>query len=481
MQALDKAKWLSTLRRIFWFFYPERLRSKITLVVVIGLLVAQVLTGTMWSQMRRQVLIETPARIAAVRFSDWYLYAESQLAHGQEMDPALLSGISASLVSQDFPLDYQSNMGEDLGSFFEKVIQERTGAHENFHLLAVNKARPAEKVGGFPFLNAFSRELNLVDVSFSAVFTLSNGQHWRLHVVENQGWSSIGNLQFTYDYFLRIYFFRLVLVVIALTLCLNFIFRPLKKLEKSVLEMDVNRDQEKIQLGGSKEFRRLGRAFNSMVERAQKHIEERSYFFSAVSHDLRTPITRLKLRVQNVQDESLRLSLSRDVEELKELVNSTLELMSFQTSDEAFVEVDVAALLTAVSINRQDVGENITLDSLEPAILHIQIQRFRRCVENLISNGLRYGHHVHISAQQSADAYIITVADEGPGIPKEEQAKVLRPYYRLETSRNRSTGGYGLGLSICDEVLRAHGGRLEFGHQQERFCVRIYLPLNSLR
>lgn len=476
----DNNSIMSKLRHALWFFYPERLRSKITLVVVIGLLIAQILTGTMWSQMRRQVLIETPARIAAVRFSDWYLYAESQLAHGLEIEPSLLSGVTATPVNDELALHYQSNMGEDFGLFFEKVIQERTGACKNFHLIAVNKARPTEQAGGFALFDAFSRELNLVDVSFVAVFKLSDGQQWRLHVVENQGWSSIGNLRFTYDYFLRIYFFRLILVVIALTLCLNFIFRPLKKLEKSVLEIDVNRNQEKIQLGGSKEFKRLGVAFNNMVERLQKHIEERSYFFSAVSHDLRTPITRLTLRVQKVQDENLRMSLNRDVEQLKELVNSTLELMSFQTSEEAFAEVDIAALLTAVSINRQDLGENISLAELEPAILQIQIQRFRRCLENLISNGLRYGQAVYISAEHSADEYIITVADDGPGIPIEEQAKVLRPYYRLETSRNRSTGGYGLGLSICDEVALAHGGRLEFARQQERFCVRIHLPLEGL-
>lgn len=477
MGLSDNTSALGKLRRALCFFYPERLRSKITLVVVIGLLIAQILTGTMWSQMRRQVLIETPARIAAVRFSDWYLYAESQLAHGLEIEPSLLSGVTAIPVSDELALNYQSNMGEDFGLFFEKVIQERTGAQKNFHLLAVNKARPAEKEGGFALLNAFSRELNLVDVSFLAVFQLSDGQQWRLHVVENQGWSSIGNLHFTYDYFLRIYFFRLILVVIALTLCLNFIFRPLKKLEKSVLEIDVNRSQEKIQLGGSKEFKRLGVAFNNMVERLQKHIEERSFFFSAVSHDLRTPITRLKLRVQKVQDENLRISLNRDVEQLRELVNSTLELMSFQTSDEAFVDVDIAALLTAVSIDRQDLGENIRLAEREPAILPLQIQRFRRCLENLISNGLRYGQCVYISAQQSEQEYSITVADDGPGIPESEQTKVLRPYYRMETSRNRSTGGYGLGLSICDEVVRAHGGRLEFAHHQERFCVRIHLPL----
>src|SRR5690606_41137531 len=127
-----------------------------------------------------------------------------------------------------------------------------------------------------------------VDVVFPGRIKLAKCQPWRLHVEENQGWSSIGNLKFTYDYFLRIYFFRLILVVIALTLCLNLIFRPLKKLEKSVLEMDVNRNQEKIQLGGSKEVKRQGVACNSMVQSGQKHNEERAYIFSAVSHDFPT-------------------------------------------------------------------------------------------------------------------------------------------------------------------------------------------------
>ena len=469
-------KLLLTLRKLLCVFYPERLRSKITLVAVLGLLLAQLLTGTMWSQMRRQVLVEAPARIAAVRFSDWYLYAEFQLAQGVEINPAWLKGVSAVEVSQPLPLAYQSNIDGNYVSFFENVIQERTGVCENFYLVSVTALAPAEPPNS-TFFGMFSEGLSLVDVSFVAVFRLSNGQYWTLHVVENQGWSSMGNVELIYDYFLRIYFFRLLLVVLVLTLCLNFIFRPLKKLEKSVLEIDVNSHQEKIQLGGSKEFKRLGEAFNSMVERLHKHIEERSYFFGAVSHDLRTPITRLSLRIQNIHDESLQRSLSRDVTQLNELVNSTLELMSFQTSEEAFMPVDVGALVVALSVNRVDVGENIVLGTVEAVTIPVQIQRFRRCLENVMSNGLRYGQRIYVSAQLQGHAYVIAIEDEGPGIAQHEQAKVLRPYYRIETSRNRSTGGYGLGLSICDEVMRAHGGRVEFGHTQQRFCVRLVLPV----
>ncbi|MGG4603647.1 sensor histidine kinase [Paenalcaligenes sp. Me131] len=466
----------ATLYRCAYFFYPERLRSKITLVAVVGLFLAQALTSTMWSQMRQQALVETPARIAAVRFSDWYLHAESQIKLGQPISHEWLNGIYAVQRSQSLPPDYESNIHDDLVSFFGNIIQERTGACDGFRLISANKVQ-STKADSNGFFAMFSEGLDLVDVSFVAVFRLSNGQLWQLQVTENQGWSSIGTVELIYDYFLRIYFFRLVLVVLALTLCLNFIFRPLKKLEKSVQEMDVNRHQETIQLGGSKEFKHLGDAFNSMVERLHKHIEERSYFFSAVSHDLRTPITRLGLRVQQVDDVVLRKNLSRDIEQLNELVNSTLELMRFQTSTEDCVAVDVGALVTAVSVNRQDLGESIVLEDVEPATLTVQIQRLRRCVENLISNGLRYGSNVRVRAYKSAEEYIIAVSDEGAGIPLDEQAKVLRPYYRIETSRNRQTGGYGLGLSICDEVMRAHGGSIQFISDRGRFCVCLHLPL----
>lgn len=466
----------AVLYKIAYFFYPERLRSKITVVAVVGLFLAQALTSTMWSQMRHQALVETPARIAAVRFSDWYLHAESQLKLGQSISHEWLNGVYAVERNQPVSPNYESNIHDDLVSFFGNIIQERTGACDDFRLISANKIQTT-KADSNGFFALFSDGLALVDVSFVAVFRLSNGQLWQLQVTENQGWSSIGTVELIYDYFLRIYFVRLILVVLALTLCLNFIFRPLKKLEKSVKEMDVNRHQETIQLGGSKEFKHLGDAFNSMVERLQKHIEERSYFFSAVSHDLRTPITRLGLRVQQVDDVVLRKNLSRDIEQLNELVNSTLELMRFQTSTEEAVAVDVGALVTAVSVNRQDLGEHIVLGDVEPVTLKVQIQRLRRCVENLISNGLRYGSTVHVYAHKRAQEYVITVADEGPGIPQDEYAKVLRPYYRVETSRNRETGGYGLGLSICDEVMRAHGGHIQFTHDNQRFCVCLHLPL----
>lgn len=467
---------MSTLYKVAYFFYPERLRSKITLVAVVGLFLAQVLTGTMWSQMRGQALVETPARIAAVRFSDWYLHAEAQLRQEQAVMHSWLSEVYAVELQQPVLGHYESNIRDDLVSLFANIVQERTGAYDDFRLISANREHlnPSEKQGVF---DLFSQGMALVDVSFVAVFRLSNGQYWQLQVTENQGWSSIGTMELIYDYFLRIYFIRLILVVIALTLCLNFIFRPLKKLEKSVQEMDVNRHQKTIQLGGSKEFKHLGDAFNSMVERLHKHIEERSYFFSAVSHDLRTPITRLGLRVQQVEDKVLRKNLSRDIEQLNELVNSTLELMRFQTSTEESVAVDVGALVMAVSVNRQDLGENIVLQDVPSTILTVQIQRFKRCIENLISNGLRYGSKVYVYAHQTEHEYVITVADDGPGIPLAEQAKVMRPYYRIETSRNRQTGGYGLGLSICDEVMRAHGGHIQFAHAGQRFCVCLHLPL----
>lgn len=466
----------STLYKIAYFFYPERLRSKIMLVAVVGLFLAQALTGTMWSQMRRQALVETPARIAAVRFSDWYLHAESQLKLEQAVTHSWLNEVYAVELNAPASFHYESNIRDDLVSLFANIVQERTGACDDFRLISANREY-TEKSENSSLFDMFSEGLVLVDVTFVAMFRLSNGQYWQLQVTENQGWSSIGTMELIYDYFLRIYFIRLILVVVALTLCLNFIFRPLKKLEKSVQEMDVNRHQATIQLGGSKEFKHLGDAFNSMVERLHKHIEERSYFFSAVSHDLRTPITRLGLRVQKVEDEVLRKNLSRDIEQLNELVNSTLELMRFQTSTEECVAVDVGALVTAVSVNRQDLGENIVLEDVPSVTLTVQTQRLKRCVENLISNGLRYGSKVYVYASKNEHEYIITVADDGPGIPLAEQAKVLRPYYRIETSRNRQTGGYGLGLSICDEVMRAHGGQIHFTYDRERFCVCLHLPL----
>jgi signal transduction histidine kinase len=243
---------------------------------------------------------------------------------------------------------------------------------------------------------------------------------------------------------------------IALTawIAARWLTHPIKRMAQAARELGKNLDCPPLdEKRGPDEVRQASIVFNQMEERIRQQMNERSFFLAAVSHDLRTPLTRLKLRAEKIEPEELKLDIRRDVDEMAAMIDATLDYLRGDGQPEALCLMDVAALVHSLAENAEERGEIVTVSgNIQPAM--VQPQALRRCLENLIENALRYGGRADITLDDSGDKLVISIRDAGQGIPEDQLEAVFAPFYRLDASRSRHTGGIGLGLSIARDIAR---------------------------
>jgi len=180
---------------------------------------------------------------------------------------------------------------------------------------------------------------------------------------------------------------------------------------------------------------------------------------AAMSHDLKTPLTRLRLQVEMLDDSAAQVKLGRQLDEMESMVHGALALFRGLDDNEAFMPIDINEMLTTLQSEFAEMSAPVTLQGQANRSILGKPQALRRCLTNLIANAVKFGSQATVSVEDGA-ALVIRVRDDGPGIPEEELERVFEPFYRLESSRNRDTGGSGLGLSIARDVVQAHGGSL---------------------
>jgi signal transduction histidine kinase len=224
-------------------------------------------------------------------------------------------------------------------------------------------------------------------------------------------------------------------------------------------------------------------AFNTMAARVRRFVEERTFLLTAIGHDLRTPITRLKLRAEYMEDEEQRTKMLADLDEMEAMVAATLAFGRDATASEPVVRLDLASLLRTILDDAAD-GDPDHADDLRYAgpqhlAIHARPLALKRALANLVGNALKYGDAARVTLHPPVKGMArIDIEDDGPGIPPEEMERVFEPFHRLETSRNRETGGSGLGLSITRNILRAHGGDILLTNLPERgLRVSVTLPV----
>ncbi|MGP8025822.1 MAG: ATP-binding protein, partial [Acidocella sp.] len=224
-------------------------------------------------------------------------------------------------------------------------------------------------------------------------------------------------------------------------------------------------------------------AFNTMAARVRRFVEDRTFLLTAIGHDLRTPITRLKLRAEYMDDDEQRTKMLADLDEMEAMVAATLAFSRDVTTTEKITRLDLASLLRTILDDAAD-GDPDHADALSytgPEHLPVNARplALKRALTNLVGNALKYGDAAHVTLHTPVrGALRIDVDDQGPGIPAAEMERVFEPFRRLETSRNRETGGSGLGLSISRNILRAHGGDVTLTNLPERgLRVSVTLPV----
>jgi two-component system osmolarity sensor histidine kinase EnvZ len=252
--------------------------------------------------------------------------------------------------------------------------------------------------------------------------------------------------------------------------------RPLRQLASSVDEFSRDGQPRLVKPRGAPEIRRLIEAVNSMEKRISALIRGRTILLGAVSHDLKTYITRLQLRVEDLPDEIQRCKATKDLADMTRLIDDSITIARGASRADQQQRVDLGGLLEDEIAVRE--GEPLSL-AIEggPHYVKGEDLALRRVFSNLIDNALRYGGRTVVGLQRKNGASRITVEDDGEGIPEAERAAVFEPFFRLDASRNRATGGSGLGLTIARQIVEDHGGRITIGSSpQGGTCVLVTLP-----
>jgi len=256
-------------------------------------------------------------------------------------------------------------------------------------------------------------------------------------------------------------------VLLLSLVAVRWVTGPLSDLAAAAEKLGEDINRPPLPETGPSEAQRAARAFNTMQQRLSRFIADRTRIFTAMSHDLKTPITRLRLRAELLEDEALRTKFTRDLQEMEAMVTQTLDFMRDADAREAVQRVDAMALLESLQTDYQDSGSRVAIEGGIALPYPGRPLALRRCLTNLVDNAIRYGGQATIRIEDNADRLAIRILDDGPGIPEQELEQAFEPFFRGEASRNRETGGTGLGLGIARNIARAHGGDLVLRNRPE--------------
>jgi signal transduction histidine kinase len=290
---------------------------------------------------------------------------------------------------------------------------------------------------------------------------------------------NVGDSQSQRQPYLFLGFMSLLVGVVALA-GVSRAFRPLATFTGAAERLGVDVNAAPLDESGPGEVRRAAKAFNQMQLRLQRFIQDRTQMLAAISHDLRTPITRLRLRAEFIDDDVQRDKMLNDLDEMETMIAATLAFSRDDAANEEMRTLNLAAFLSGIVVDECTADRDVTYAG--PADLEATVRpvALKRALVNLIDNAVKYGQRARVALARTDDVAEILIDDDGPGIPEEDRERVFRPFVRLEASRSRETGGTGLGLTIARNVMRGMGGDVEIVSRLEPgFRVRITLPIKG--
>jgi signal transduction histidine kinase len=264
---------------------------------------------------------------------------------------------------------------------------------------------------------------------------------------------------------------------------------PLLRLAQAALELGRDIGREPLPEKGPREIRHATRAFNLMQSRLSNHIQQRNQMLAAISHDLQTPLTRMRLRLEKVSDEQLQEKLLSDLSAMQSLVAEGLAVAQSVESREPLVKLNLASLLDSLVEDAREAGQPVELNCQFQPLIKGRPNDLKRCLTNLIDNAVKYGKVAKVSVERATrdnDSYsnlvpevMIRVVDDGPGIPSDKLEAVFEPFLRLEHSRSRDTGGSGVGLTIARNIAQRHGGDLWLENGNKGLVALMRLPCET--
>ena len=250
--------------------------------------------------------------------------------------------------------------------------------------------------------------------------------------------------------------------------------RPIINLARASARFGRGEDVDEFRPSGALEIRQAGYEFDKMRKRIIRHLNQRSEMLSGISHDLRTPLTRIKLQLAFIKDQNIAKKLSDDVKEMEKMLNEYLQFAS-STFSEKTERFDIKNLIE--NIIKKYENKNITSELLKDVYMNGRKNLIRRCLNNLIDNGVKYANKINLQMTKSNSYIVLTVDDNGPGISKDEYENVFKPFYKINKSRGDSKSSVGLGLSIASDIIRSHGGNITLDKSpQNGLRVKVLFP-----
>ena len=264
-----------------------------------------------------------------------------------------------------------------------------------------------------------------------------------------------------------------LLIIIALMFLKNQT-KPLVRLAKAAERFGRGDYVNDFRVSGSLEIRKAAFEFDRMAKRINRHLNQRAEMLSGISHDLRTPLTRLKLQLAMLKQKDLSEKMSKDIDEMEKMLNDYLQFAKTQAQENTS-KIDLQVLFN--SIKNQFNNEKLSISTKDRVELEARPIALKRSFENIIQNGLTYGNKVFVVIQKGTNRALITIEDDGPGIPVDQYKNVFKPFYRLDKSRSLNQFGVGLGLAIVEDIVNSHGGNIQLGKSKYNgLQVKISLP-----
>ena len=265
----------------------------------------------------------------------------------------------------------------------------------------------------------------------------------------------------------------LVLIVVALIFLKNQT-KPLVKLAKAAERFGKGDYVNDFRASGSQEIRKAAFEFDRMAKRINRHLNQRAEMLSGISHDLRTPLTRLKLQLAMLKQKEISKKMSKDIDEMEKMLNDYLQFAKTQVQEDT-VLINLNNLLNSIKNNFNN--NNLFFDNGATVELKGRPTALKRSFENIIQNGLSYGKKVYLNIQKGNKRVTVIIEDDGPGIPEDQYKNVFKPFFRLDKSRSLNQSGVGLGLAIVEDIINSHGGNIQLGKSKYNgLQVKISLP-----
>jgi len=461
---------------------PKSLFGQTLLILLLGLLVSHAIGAWIYTGAREQAVRAIGGFAAAQRVANLSRLVEDAPADWRPRIVAALSDPTFGVSLAPEPSNQSANATDDAARIIEDYVRRQlSGLPDRQVRVAVSAPTGRSPGGPFPFpfdhggppgpmggrggMAAMMHDMMGANVGawrgLQIAVELGDGQWLSFATILPQAGPSV-----SWQFIISMALMGAIVLTVS-TWAVRRVTAPLGLLSAAADRLGRDVAAAPIAEAGTIEMQHAARAFNRMQQRLRRLIESRTRMLAAVSHDLRTPLTLLRLRAEEVADADERDKMLATIGEMDEMIGTTLAYARDEVRAEPRRRVDIAALVASLVDDMADAGLPVTMAPAPELIYECQSGALKRAVANLLDNAVKYGKRARTAITVNTDAIQITVDDDGPGIPEAELGRVFQPFYRLEESRSRDTGGIGLGLAIAQSIVQTHGGELRLANRPD--------------